>query len=259
MRTSEEIGKLMAALVEASKNFDHLSKNAEGQYRYANLPQVQKCTNRHLFAEGLKIIQGERFDGDREIIVTRLIHVSGEYIETDWNVVTGGGRLKGSQANGSATTYAKRYAWCAICGISHDDDDDDGQKASDEYKNIQNKPKAGAGRRIHPRNNQQREPYPQEYPAVDALPKLAQIMGWPSMPAISGYLATVAQGVEAADFTADQVTERVKSAFLEAYQSAGGSTRDEWSPEQVEALKNIGNVTECGDIVALCRGVDVLR
>lgn len=247
MKTSTETKNIAAALANAQAQLAPVLKNSQGYgYKYATLDAVMNSARDGINANGLSVAQGIEQRGDLWICVSILMHSSGEWMITECPVLfKAEKKMSDAQAFGSAYTYARRYSFQALLGIAPEDDD--GRSAGQNT------------RQPHPRNNQKRDPYPQEYPAVDALPKLALVMGWQSMPPVSGYLATVAQGVEAADFTADQVTERVKNAFLEAYQSAGGSTRDEWSPEQVEALKNIGNVTECGDVVALCRGVDVLR
>lgn len=247
MKTSTETKNIAAALANAQAQLAPVLKNSQGYgYKYAALDAVMNSARDALNANGLAITQGVESRDGGWFCQTVLLHASGESIATECPIFfRSEKKMSDAQAFGSAYTYARRYSFQALLGIAPEDDD--GRSAGQNT------------RQSHPRNNQKRDPYPQEYPAVDALPKLALVMGWQSMPPVSGYLATVAQGVEAADFTADQVTERVKNAFLEAYQSAGGSTRDEWSPEQVEALKSIGNVTECGDVVALCRGVDVLR
>lgn len=245
MRTSQETKNIAAALAKAQAQLAPVLKNSQGYgYKYAALDAVMNSARDALNANGLAITQGVESRDGGWFCQTVLLHASGETIATECPIFfKADKKLSDAQAFGSAYTYARRYSFQALLGIAPEDDD--GRSAG---RNTQ-----------HPRNNQQREPYPQEYPAVDALPKLAQIFGWTSMPAVSGYLATVAQGVEAADFTSEQVIQRVKSAFLEAYNNAGGSAHDEWSNDQIEALKNIGNVTECDDIVALCRGVDVLR
>lgn len=246
MNTSAETKNIAAAMSKAQAQLSPVLKKSEGYgYKYAALDAVMNSARDALNANGLAITQGVESRDGGWLCQTVLLHESGESIATECPIFfRPEKKMSDAQSFGSAYTYARRYSFQALLGIAPEDDDGRG---------------AGQNtRQSHPRN-QRRDPYPQEYPAVDALPKLALVMGWQSMPPVSGYLATVARGVEAADFTADQVTERVKAAFLEAYQSAGGSARDEWSPEQVEALKGIGNVTECGDVVALCRGVDVLR
>jgi hypothetical protein len=54
------------------------------------------------------------------VLVTRLMHKSGEFIESSYPLPSGGK----PQEMGSALTYARRYCYCAILGIAADSDDD---------------------------------------------------------------------------------------------------------------------------------------
>lgn len=59
------------------------------------------------------------------VVRTRLIHVSGEWLENDLEIPVSMGNNP-AQATGIAITYAKRYAIQAIAGVPSDDDDGQG-------------------------------------------------------------------------------------------------------------------------------------
>lgn len=59
------------------------------------------------------------------VVRTRLIHVSGQWIENDLEIPVSMGNNP-AQATGIAITYAKRYAIQAIAGVPSDDDDGQG-------------------------------------------------------------------------------------------------------------------------------------
>jgi hypothetical protein len=70
-------------------------------------------------------------EGNKSILVTTLIHSSGEYLSsyTDLEVnQSQHGNMKRSnpvQIWGSTLTYLRRYAYCAIIGVIGEDEDDD--------------------------------------------------------------------------------------------------------------------------------------
>lgn len=84
---------------------------------------IRPVLAKHHIAATQMVRHGEA--GDR--VVTRLVHVSGEFVED------GGIPLANTsdpQKMGSAMTYARRYGLLAICGAVGDPDDD-GNKASE--------------------------------------------------------------------------------------------------------------------------------
>ena len=75
-----------------------------------------------LSANGLVVTQSPSatMDGSPALSTT-LLHISGEFISDRAPLAVSG---TGAQALGSATTYARRYAYCAILGIVTESDDD---------------------------------------------------------------------------------------------------------------------------------------
>mgnify|MGYP002633886319 CR=1 FL=1 len=126
MKTSESIKEIATAL----KNFQAVAKNAFKEksgynYKYAPIDVILK-ENRPLMATyGLSHIQSQSFiDGIVEI-TTRLMHESGEWIET--SAQSPFAQMKGMndyQSIGSGITYLRRYSLSAALGIAADEDED---------------------------------------------------------------------------------------------------------------------------------------
>ena len=119
-----ETGALIKALIAAQKEFKPLQKDAENPYfssKYATLDAVINATTAALQDHGLAIVQTF---APGPALVTTLYHVSGESI-------TGVQPLEiekqTPQALASASTYARRYGWQAILGITAEEDDDGNQ------------------------------------------------------------------------------------------------------------------------------------
>lgn len=100
----------------------HAGRNGSREYRYALLSDVLKCVVPPLLENGVFLYQGIR-DGVLETVVM----MGDESLTLDSRRVNLSGT---SQEQGSAETYAKRYALCTafcIAGL----EDDDGQAATD--------------------------------------------------------------------------------------------------------------------------------
>lgn len=137
---TDTIEALAAALAEAQgemKNAVLNKTNPHFRSRYADLAAIRDATLPALSKHGLALTQTTQATADGLFLVTRLIHKSGQEISGTYPLpVTGK-----PQELGSALTYARRYAWSSICGITADEDDD-GEAAS--------KAPAGNGQRPAP-------------------------------------------------------------------------------------------------------------
>jgi hypothetical protein len=78
-----------------------------------------------LYAHDLVFTSWTQFSGDRFVLAYKLLHVSGESVAGEYPLPTGGT----PQALGSAITYGRRYALCAVTGLAPEDDDDDATHA----------------------------------------------------------------------------------------------------------------------------------
>ena len=136
---SEETGELYAALAAAQGKFPAINKGKTAKiekkagghftYNYSDLADVVKAAAPILSENGIAVIQVVGWDGQMDILTTRVGHKSGQWFE-------GTMRLFASttpQGQGSSVTYARRYAYCAAVGIVSEEDDD-GQGAESEVK-----------------------------------------------------------------------------------------------------------------------------
>jgi hypothetical protein len=124
MRSSDTLTKISPALVNAINAIEGVKKGADNPFfksKYANLESVIEAAHEALAANGLAVMQGPGpMDGNCITLTTRLIHESGEWIETDFSLPAG---KMDPQAAGSAITYARRYSLMAMLNMPAVDDD----------------------------------------------------------------------------------------------------------------------------------------
>lgn len=133
---SYELGRnqLYAALATAQGATMAALKETEGQVgqvkrKYADLASCWDACRENLAANGLCVVQIPCAEGTRVSVTTILGHKSGQEISGTLTMVS---QLATPQGIGSAITYARRYALCAMVGISPEDDD--GEAASNPDK-----------------------------------------------------------------------------------------------------------------------------
>ena len=122
MRTSESIAELAKALATAQgemKNAKLNKVNPHFKSRYADLAEIRDTVTPALTRHGLSVAQGTDMTESGLVVVTRLMHLSGQWIESRYPIA-----IDKPQAMGSAYTYAKRYSLAAMCNIAADEDDD---------------------------------------------------------------------------------------------------------------------------------------
>lgn len=131
MKTSTEIGKLAEALSKAQGEFKPFGKDktatvrhkdggGQHSYNYTDLATVIESTKNVMAKYGLSITQAPCFEGSTFILVARLMHSSGQWVEAQYPLPDG---VK-AQDIGSAITYGRRYTLCALLGISAEEDED---------------------------------------------------------------------------------------------------------------------------------------
>lgn len=124
MRSSQSVEKISPALVRAINSIEGVKKastNPHFKSRYANLESVIETAHEALSENGLAVMQGPGpLDGTALTLTTRLIHESGEWIETDFSLPMA---RADPQAAGSALTYARRYSLMAMLNMPAVDDD----------------------------------------------------------------------------------------------------------------------------------------
>lgn len=123
MKSSESIDKLANALCSAQAKMGGAVKDSANPFfksSYADLTSVIKAIKQPFADNGLSYTQFP-INGDGGVgVVTRLMHISGQWLEADCLLPI---VKKDPQASGSAITYARRYALQSIAGIPTADDD----------------------------------------------------------------------------------------------------------------------------------------
>ena len=128
--TSESINELAGALAKAQSEMKLAGLDSTNPYfksRYADFASIVKASRPALTKYGLcisqQVLMGEE---GQNILFTRLMHASGQYLESTMRIVPAKNDL---QTLGSYLTYLKRYAYAAIVGVVASDEDDDGEEA----------------------------------------------------------------------------------------------------------------------------------
>lgn len=126
---SEELTKLLPALIEAKKGFSPVLKDSTNPHfhaSYASLRAVLEAVEKPLLDNGLALVQPTVAHEDgSQVCLTYLMHVSGEWIGSSYRL----NPVKTDpQGFGSALTYARRYQALAVLGLAPEDDD--GNEAS---------------------------------------------------------------------------------------------------------------------------------
>lgn len=125
MKTSESVKEFMTAFVKAQQEITFAKKDAMNPHlksKYADLPEVIDAIKVCLNSNGIAYIQTPEESETAGVLrmTTRLMHVSGEWIESVMSMPIS---KTDAQGYGSGLTYARRYSLAAITGLYQDDDD----------------------------------------------------------------------------------------------------------------------------------------
>lgn len=126
MKQTELVNDLFAALAKAQGAFKPIYKNktmkipGRDDYQYADLAEIIKTVQPDLAAHGLSIIQLLDMDEKGPLLITRLAHLSGQWVEATLPL----GTYARHQEFGVEISYKRRYALCSILGIMAEDDID---------------------------------------------------------------------------------------------------------------------------------------
>lgn len=134
MRTSDTITSLAPALVAFQSACSKIGRNSIGQignrkYGYASLAALRDTIAQPLADAQLAVIQSQqaRPEDAQVIIVTRVLHSSGEWHECDVvlpRVSRKDDTPETAQTIASVTTYGRRQGLKLALGLAEDDDDD---------------------------------------------------------------------------------------------------------------------------------------
>ena len=130
---SETIGKLAGALAKAQGDMTMVEAKSNNPFfnsKYASLSAVLEVALPKLNANGIALVQGNRWDAvDNGFYITSmLMHSSGEWIKSEIRMPIS---KKDAHGIGAATTYGRRYLLSSMVGVAQADDDGNGaiQKA----------------------------------------------------------------------------------------------------------------------------------
>lgn len=131
IETSESIDKLSAALAKAQSEFKVAKKTATNPFlknNYSNLSDIYQAVKPALAANGISLVQSSDLqDGNVQVTQTRLIHTSGQWMQTTMSMMVG---KTDPQSIGSLLSYSRRYAITQALSIDTGELDDDGNLAS---------------------------------------------------------------------------------------------------------------------------------
>jgi hypothetical protein len=125
LRTSPEVGELAKALAAAqgqirTAEFDRV--NPAFKSGYATLASIYTACRAALSSQGIAVVQAlSDGEGGRIACSTRLLHASGQWMESTVSVDPG---RPGAQPMGSAASYLRRYSLVAFVGIATGEEDD---------------------------------------------------------------------------------------------------------------------------------------
>lgn len=147
---SEAIGELAKALAAAqavmkaptkgrSAKIEGKDGRAGYSYKYADLADVIECFREPLTKNGLALVQTMAPVDGHLVLTTKLLHSSGQWLASAYPVSA----YQRPQEQGSAITYARRYAVTALLGIAAEDDDDGA--AAQHGEKVERKPEPATG------------------------------------------------------------------------------------------------------------------
>lgn len=184
MRSSEAIHDLAAALAAAQGEFTPVNKGKTGKirwekdgksgefaYKYADLADIMEMARPVLAKHGLSVFASSVIVSGSLVLVARLAHASGQWIEAEWPV----GFDKDPKKMGSTLTFARRYTTSSLLGIVVDEDIDKDGAAEISIPER---------REVERRSAHRPDPEVLAAPlkkSIDALPDLDLLEKWPQL------------------------------------------------------------------------------
>lgn len=154
MMHSDNIDQIASALAKAQGAMKAATKDAANPHlnsKYATLAAVVEAIREPLAKHGLSVVQPIMETDEGPILVTMLLHESGQWLSSELKIRAGDGNrgITQVQALGSAITYTRRYALSALLSIPVEDDDGasaDGQPQRKQATKPEPKPTNGNGK-----------------------------------------------------------------------------------------------------------------
>lgn len=136
MRSSESIIDLAKALAAFQAVMPVVPKTSDNPFfksKYADLADVVTQIAPVAGAHGLSVSQHIEDQGDHQVLTTMLMHASGQHLSSSMTLYI---TKQDPQGQGSAVTYARRYAYCAVLGVVADADDDGNRASGAEHSDM---------------------------------------------------------------------------------------------------------------------------
>ena len=142
MKQSESIKNLLPALMDAQKEIPTMPKNAKAYgYNYTDLDTITSVIKPILARHDISYMQSVGMNEQgQNILTTRIFNRDGEFIEDSTILpIIQGTKNNSAQTLGMSITYMRRYALCAMFGITSDEDVDANTfNASQNVQNVAN-------------------------------------------------------------------------------------------------------------------------
>jgi len=123
MNQSDNINELALALAKAQGEMDNAKKDCNNPFfksKYADLTSVWAACREPLTKHGLAVTQTMADQDGKLILITMLLHASGQWIKSCLPIIA---QKPDAQALGAAITYMRRFSLSAMVGICPEDDD----------------------------------------------------------------------------------------------------------------------------------------
>jgi hypothetical protein len=134
---SYDLNELATALAKAQAEIEVAGRKETNPFfksKYADLAELIKVSRPALTKNGLAVMQQILTDEDGMTwLHTILTHTSGQWIETRMRVVP---TKNDPQSFGSCVTYLRRYCYAALINIAVSDEDDDGEAAMYDQRQV---------------------------------------------------------------------------------------------------------------------------
>src|SRR5574344_883587 len=127
MKQSESIAELLAALAEVQSELPTMPKSSQAYgYKYTDLDTITQTIKPILSKHGIGYMQSVGGLTENALtLTTRIFNKKGEYIEDTAALPTiTSTKNNAAQTLGMSITYMRRYALCAMLGITSDEDVD---------------------------------------------------------------------------------------------------------------------------------------
>lgn len=137
--TKTTFAKAFIKLQRSLKTLPKSQTNSHFHSNYSDITDVWNSIREPLASNGFFITQLLSYLDEGHYLETIITHESGESIKSSTRMIL---TRNDPQGFGSAVTYYKRYAICAMLGLVGSEEDDDGNAASNLSDKKTNEPKA---------------------------------------------------------------------------------------------------------------------